>query len=517
MINPNQASTDPKPAYNKNKTLQIQNLIRSDQNPLPVRSKDHKTPSPNSSVHSPVFLLVERQRLTNVFRVGLEYWALRHGLPTHMNPTFALSPVAINKPRTMKVHPTPKKRNMTTTQYDAASPTYIPKAKKLKRLPHVFARVLELPFHSNTDVLVQETPDRFRIVANSESITVRDDYQAHVVEIFPGVTKIVVIRETDSDDHDLSVDVLDNQTWRFRLPATVRLDMASTRCIRGQLIVTIPKALNFEDFAGRQEVEDNAFDEHDTSPTLSDPQALGAGWSEEGFNKSPKLPIVPEDAAVMQVAENQVLGETPRGGHASVMQSAARLNVRAGLLDRDEGSDVVGDQGMVVPEKNVVGDRVITESIGGQAVATYIEPRVPMTPLGLAPDQDAITIGEALEATALSAAGNKPVDHSDAAAIQAAEVRATGLYEVLSGGIGTLAQSAGESNPRARRNEDKTTLSDVLTDASMKLASDRIASREDAEGMIEAEVRNKPNKRTTPGGVATSVAAAARLDQNTRI
>ncbi|KAG6426901.1 hypothetical protein SASPL_111140 [Salvia splendens] len=36
---------------------------------------------------------------------------------------------------------------------------------------------------------------------------------------------------------------------------------------------------------------------------------------------------------------------------------------------------------------------------------------------------DAVTIGEALEATALSA-GNKPVDKSDVAAIQAAEVRA---------------------------------------------------------------------------------------------
>jgi hypothetical protein len=40
MINPNQASTDPEPAYNKNKTLVIQNLIRSD--PLPARSKDLK-------------------------------------------------------------------------------------------------------------------------------------------------------------------------------------------------------------------------------------------------------------------------------------------------------------------------------------------------------------------------------------------------------------------------------------------------------------------------------------------
>lgn len=39
-------------------------------------------------------------------------------------------------------------------------------------------------------------------------------------------------------------------------------------------------------------------------------------------------------------------------------------------------------------------------------------------------------------------------------------------------------------------------------------------TREDAEGVIGAELRNNPNMSTTPGGVAASMAAAARLNQN---
>lgn len=75
---------------------------------------------------------------------------------------------------------------------------------------------------------------------------------------------------------------------------------------------------------------------------------------------------------------------------------------------------------------------------------------------------DAVTIGEALEATALSA-GDKPVDQSDAAAIQAAEVRATGLGHVVPGGVGAEAQSAVAYNMQTARDEEKTTLGDVLT------------------------------------------------------
>lgn len=76
-------------------------------------------------------------------------------------------------------------------------------------------------------------------------------------------------------------------------------------------------------------------------------------------------------------------------------------------------------------------------------------------------DPDACTIGEALEATAISAT-DKPVDESDAAAIQAAEARATGLDHVVPGGVGEEAKSAAEHNVRIAEDEGKTTLGDIL-------------------------------------------------------
>ncbi|KAL1220842.1 Late embryogenesis abundant protein 47 [Cardamine amara subsp. amara] len=123
-----------------------------------------------------------------------------------------------------------------------------------------------------------------------------------------------------------------------------------------------------------------------------------------------------------------------------------------------------------------------------------------------------ITIGEALEAAVLTA-GNKPVEWSDAAAIQAAEVRATGRTNIMPGGVAASAQSAATLNARATSDEDKTTLADVLTGASSKLPSDKAATRKDAEGVTGAEMRNDPHLTTYPTGVAASVAAAARINQ----
>ncbi|KAI9119961.1 hypothetical protein K1719_008930 [Acacia pycnantha] len=47
-----------------------------------------------------------------------------------------------------------------------------------------------------------------------------------------------------------------------------------------------------------------------------------------------------------------------------------------------------------------------------------------------------------------------------------------------------------------------------------KLPADKQVTREDAEGVIGAEIRNKPDMKTTPGGVAASVAAAGVINQN---
>ncbi|RVW54766.1 Late embryogenesis abundant protein D-34 [Vitis vinifera] len=194
-------------------------------------------------------------------------------------------------------------------------------------------------------------------------------------------------------------------------------------------------------------------------------------------------PIAPQDAATMQSAENTVLGNTQKGGPAAVMNSAATKNERAGLVSHEQVTDVVATDGVTISQANVAGSRIITEAVGDQVVGEYARPPpVAMTSPASALDRDAITIGEALQATALSA-GNKPVDQSDAAAIQVAEMRATGSSEV---------------------------------DATAKLPDDKPATREDAERVIGAELRNDPNMVTYPGGVAESVAAAARLNQSTK-
>ncbi|XP_052172797.1 late embryogenesis abundant protein D-34-like [Diospyros lotus] len=124
-----------------------------------------------------------------------------------------------------------------------------------------------------------------------------------------------------------------------------------------------------------------------------------------------------------------------------------------------------------------------------------------------------ITIGEALEATILTS-GDRPVDYSDAAAIQAAEVRATGRINIIPGGVAAAAQSAATRNARISRDEDKTKLSEVLAGVRSKLPSDKPVTRRDAEGVISAELRNDPNLATRPGGVAASLAAAARLNES---
>jgi hypothetical protein len=76
--------------------------------------------------------------------------------------------------------------------------------------------------------------------------------------------------------------------------------------------------------------------------------------------------------------------------------------------------------------------------------------------------QSTITIGEALEASAQSV-GNKAMDQSDASAIQATEMSATGTNLSTPGGLAATAQSTVTYNARIDRDEDKIKLGDVLT------------------------------------------------------
>ena len=66
---------------------------------------------------------------------------------------------------------------------------------------------------------------------------------------------------------------------------------------------------------------------------------------------------------------------------------------------------------------------------------------------------------QALEAAAVGG-GDRPVDQSDARAIQSAVVRATG-HAPIAGGLAATAQSAADLNTRCPT-ADKTTLADLL-------------------------------------------------------
>ncbi|MBA0762790.1 hypothetical protein Gotri_012358 [Gossypium trilobum] len=232
------------------------------------------------------------------------------------------------------------------------------------------------------------------------------------------------------------------------------------------------------------------------------------------FNVTGELaskPIAPEDAAAMQSAETRVLGQTRKSGPAAVMESAAAANEMAGLVRHDQ-ANVTEDEGVTVTKTNAGGEAWITEAVEGQVVGQYIQPEVPaVNNPSVTPDP--ITVGEALETAALSAA-DKAVELSDVAAIQAAERRATGINETLPGGVAAEAQCAATRNARTMRFEDKTTLSDVLSDATTMLPRDKAVTPEDADRVVAAELRNNPYMSTAPGGVAASMAAAARLNQN---
>ncbi|KAJ8558031.1 hypothetical protein K7X08_004797 [Anisodus acutangulus] len=111
---------------------------------------------------------------------------------------------------------------------------------KLRKLPHVFNNVLELPFRYDTDVTVEENEGFFRFVAETE-LEGAGNYgqvRAQAVEIHPGITKIVV---TNGDNEiKLLLEELNVDTWRYRLPASTMPELATAVVVDGELIVTVP-------------------------------------------------------------------------------------------------------------------------------------------------------------------------------------------------------------------------------------------------------------------------------------
>jgi len=89
------------------------------------------------------------------------------------------------------------------------------------------------------------------------------------------------------------------------------------------------------------------------------------------FNVSGDLssqPIAPRDAATMQSAEYRTFGQTRKDGPASLMTSAAQKNEDAGFIKHNTATNIARNEGVNVSETYDGGKRVITETLGGQAI-----------------------------------------------------------------------------------------------------------------------------------------------------
>eukprot|EP00250_Pteridium_aquilinum_P024401 c29029_g1_i1 orf=249-692(+) len=114
------------------------------------------------------------------------------------------------------------------------------RAKRLRRMPHLFCRVLELPVANESHVQVEESPSSFTFkVALPPPLPDPDDVRAHIIHIVPGVTKVCV---AGAHAATALLDELDIPLWRYRLPASSLPEDSTAACDEdGLLVLTVPK------------------------------------------------------------------------------------------------------------------------------------------------------------------------------------------------------------------------------------------------------------------------------------
>lgn len=258
----------------------------------------------------------------------------------------------------------------------------------------------------------------------------------------------------------------------------------------------------------KKEVQDESVSSNNEEQTKAEPITYG-----DIFRVSYDLgkePITVNDAALMQSAEARAAGRSLKGGAAAIMQSAAEINERLGLVD-PKRETIAAAEGMTVIETQIPGQVVSTEFVAGQPVHSEIKPVSTQHSVAAT---DAMTIGQALQAAAMKE-GEKPIDSNDARAIQSAEKRATGNPVTQKGGIAATAQAAAELNPRVN-DVGKTTLSNILLAATTDLPADKAVTREDAEKIMEAEARGSPRphgRHPQSGVIGEAMQSAAKLNE----
>ena len=115
--------------------------------------------------------------------------------------------------------------------------------KDLRRLPHVYSKVLELPLPADADVAAFESPGAFHFVAACGGGGGGGEVRARAVRIHPGVVKVVVVVQAAGPGGGDEVDDgMELDRWRSRLPEASCPAMAVAVYVDGQLVVTVPKA-----------------------------------------------------------------------------------------------------------------------------------------------------------------------------------------------------------------------------------------------------------------------------------
>ncbi|CAL0310349.1 unnamed protein product [Lupinus luteus] len=86
-------------------------------------------------------------------------------------------------------------------------------------------------------------------------------------------------------------------------------------------------------------------------------------------------PITPRDAATVQSVESQIMGgHTQKGGPASLMESAAAKNERAGVVGHKASTNIARNDGTSIYEdKCVGGKRVLTQTLGGEVLGHFVK------------------------------------------------------------------------------------------------------------------------------------------------
>jgi hypothetical protein len=112
--------------------------------------------------------------------------------------------------------------------------------KDLRRLPHVYSKVLELPLPADADVAAFEGPGAFYFVAARGGA---GEVRARTVRINPGVVKVVVVQAvTGGGEEGDGGGGMELDRWRSRLPEASCPAMSVAGYVDGQLVVTVPKA-----------------------------------------------------------------------------------------------------------------------------------------------------------------------------------------------------------------------------------------------------------------------------------